>query len=522
MAKSKEELVRILKSNIKNFNKYREETNFENLDLSGADLTGTNLCRARLDNVILKDAELNFAYLHSADLKNSDLSDLTVGRADMTEADLTGATINGGDLTNTILYGANLTKVKAHNMVLEGAKVREVNFTEADLTQANLSNLDLNGVNFSNAILKGTDFTGSNLSNALNLGTCKHDETTLWPDSSSMPSDFNPDTSFKTTPLDFNAIQEESSLNLDYGPGIASEQEEDFGGSQDYEFLDIPQHSTTQDNIASGSSMTELESPFSKPEETDKFEDFDELPDFEQFTFEEGPQHNDSGLPEFEDSIQQVEPGLAIDESGLMEPLGGLEDLSADDRFSSSLSSSFDGISQNKLSQPDGIGSITSQEFPVGLGSSLDPAEDLLSSKHHHPASTPASPPAPAPPPPTPVPAPTPAPTQPSEVSATTMSTGQMDAIMSALGGITQKLNHIEREQKRQRSAIEDLQKSSNGILSSEMLTHKLEDLSAATRSIFSRIESKIDIIAQTDPLDQMDSLLGELADSMRNEQEKH
>lgn len=498
MAKSKEELIRILKSNIKSFNSYRDETHCERLDLSGADLTGTNLCRANLSNVVLKDAELNFAYLHSSILKNSDLSDLTVGRADMTETDLSNSNVSGADLTNTILYGANLTKANARNLVLEGAKVREVNFTEADLSLANLSNLDLNGVNFDRAILKGTDFTSSNLSNAINLHTSSYDEATLWPDNANLPEGFTPGRDALQT---IDSMDFESSLNTDFGPGVMPEE-------QEYEFLDTPSPHTHEEPPI-GTSTTELSSPFDAPEFGE--EAFDEPPSFEQFTAE---QFQDPTLPE-PDISGQFEPGLAVsEEEGL-----NFDDV---DPFASSLSSSFDELS----SEPK-LGSIAEQEFPVGLGESLAPSPDLIMPQqapkdpygsHEFSATAPKRDPKPAPKPkkdPEP-PAPEPIPVE----TGAGISPDQMRSLMGLLSNISRKLDTIETEQKSQKHTIEELKKSLQDKHSSELLAHKVEDLSAATRSIFSRVESKLDIIAQTDPLDQMDSLLGELADSMRNEQE--
>ncbi|MEW5819000.1 MAG: pentapeptide repeat-containing protein [Cyanobacteriota bacterium] len=505
MAKSKEELVRILKSNIKSFNSYREETKLEQLDLTGADLTGTNLCRANLENVILKDAELNFAYLHSAILKNSNLSDLTVGRADMTETDLSNSIISGADLNNTILYGANMTSVIAHNLILEGAKVREVNFANADLTNANLSNLDLNGVNFKKAILNGTDFTSSNLSNALNLDTCTYNETTLWPENSNLPENFVPETGGSTGLPSFeqftNQLEQESSLNADFGPGVSAE------GEQEYEFLDFPGSKGPSSKVPISGSTTEFESHFDS-----ETEDFEDLPSFDQIDmsqFEDSPM-DDS---DYSEDYSQSEPGLAFDEEpGLMELPEKLEEL-GDDPFTTSLGGS-------KLGKLDGLGSIQQQEFPIGVGGAgLAPNPDLVGAASHHQSASPDTTQLQSK-----VPGFTPEPEPKQEVhvekQAPSISSDQMNILLNTLNDISKKLENIEMEQKVQRNTIEELKKSFKEKHSSEMVTHKIEDLSAATRSIFSRIESKLDIIAQTDPLDQMDSLLGELADSVRNDQE--
>lgn len=480
MIKPKEELIRILKSNIKAFNSYRQETKHEFIDFSGSDLTGTNLCRADLQNVSLKDSELNFAYLHSAILKNADLSELTVGRADMTEADLSGAKMTGADLTNTILYGANLTSVKANLIILEGAKVREANFTGADLSNGNLSGLDLSGVNFENAILKGTDFTRANLGNALNLNSTIFDNTTIWPDSSSLPSDFNTSKPSKSLPTKSEEVDKRQGINADIGPGITSE-------TQDYEFIDFPKPAHTEDRLPIGTGTTELHSPFDK-----EVEFTDELPDFEQFSVDQFEDiHKQNAFLEF----QELEPGLAS-------PPGEFEELPPEDPFTSSYTSSLGGTQQPSKQ----LGKISDQEFPIQsrtLAGNLTPHPDLVTAETHQKETTKFQKKA------EPVPA-----------AAKPVPSDQMNFILDVLNNINSKLDHIDREQKAQRSAIEELKKTSGNKLIDEMISHKVEDISMTTRSLFSRLESKVDIIVQTDPLDQIDSLLGELSDSLRAEQE--
>jgi uncharacterized protein YjbI with pentapeptide repeats len=540
VAKSREELVRILKSNIKAFNNYRQETNNEPIDLSGADLTGTNLCRANLEKVTLKDAELNFAYLHSAILKNSNLSDLTVGRADMTETDLTDSILENTDLTNTILYGANMTRVKASGIVLEGSKVRETNFTEADLTNGNLSNLDLNGVNFRKTILKGTDFTGSNLSNALNLQSAIFDNSTLWPvESSHMPADF--DVTGKIT------VENDSDFNAEFGPGIMPE-------TQEYEFLDMPAKQETSD-IPIGETTTELSSPFEKHEEVET--EFRQAPSFEDFTpdqFIEEPVFEEPTIPKpFDQELEteqydQLEPGLASPEP----ELESLEPLGSGDEFLDSFSTSFNELSQQgPEKQLGGLGSISDQDFPIqGAPENLKPSEELLGSlelpedkmpfeeglptqefttfdtgidpslEQKRPLSQADSQTRkPSPPPPIKKAPPPPKPERP-QPPESGITPDQMQPIMRLLTGISKKIETMEEEQKKQKAFIQELKKNTDDKHLNDMLSHKVEDISMTTRSLFSRLESKVDIIAQTDPLDQLDSLLGELADSIRSEQQ--
>ncbi len=528
MAKSREELVRILKSNLKAFNNYRQETNNEPIDLSGADLTGTNLCRANLENASLKDAELNFAYLHSSILRNADLTDLSVGRADMTEADLSGAKMTNADLANTILYGANMSKVNANNISLEGAKVRETNFTGANLTNGNLSNLDLNGVNFDRTIIKGVDFNSANLANAVNLNTAIYDETTIWPaDASNLPEGFTPGKGIS------GQLTDDSDFNTDFGPGVMPD-------TQDFEFLDMPGKPHEDTDVPIGEMTTRLGSPFNGDDEIPPEDNFEAPPSFESFTsnqFLDTPGHPtepeisefesfDQGLPGMSpaqtDDFQQIEPGLAMPEDDDLadpEAFGKLEEI---DEFTAS----FEELSQQTGDRTLGqLGSFTDQDFPVqssDVPENMKPAQDLLggleTEDHHLPAAKEFQPQQhkETPPPHTQHPPKKIPPEHPAEEP---MPTAQAQSVMRLLTGMSKKIESLESEQRSQREMIAHLKGNIRDNIQ-QQVTSKIIDMAEENKNLFSRLESKFDIIAQADPLDQLDSLLGELADSIRSEQE--
>jgi uncharacterized protein YjbI with pentapeptide repeats len=111
----------------------------EGPDLSGADLcnarlkwivlTGANLFCANLSGACLARAELVRADCQSANLTNADLSYANLCHADLTNADLKCA-----DLSNAILIGANLTGAD-----LRGVKYAGADFTGAILQDAKIS-----------------------------------------------------------------------------------------------------------------------------------------------------------------------------------------------------------------------------------------------------------------------------------------------------------------------------------------------------------------------------------------------
>jgi superfamily I DNA and RNA helicase len=110
--------------------------NFQNADLTGAQLAGADLRDANLIGAILRNADLRNAHLDGAKLVIADLS--------------------GADLTN-----ANLRKAK-----LVGAILREARLSGADLRWAKLSDADLSGADLTGANLKTVDLSDVNLNGA--------------------------------------------------------------------------------------------------------------------------------------------------------------------------------------------------------------------------------------------------------------------------------------------------------------------------------------------------------------------
>ncbi len=79
----------------------------KNADLTFANLSGTNLTRAKLRSMNLTEANLNGANLSGADLRGANLTG-----ANLTGANLRGANLKKTKLTNANLSGANLEDVK--------------------------------------------------------------------------------------------------------------------------------------------------------------------------------------------------------------------------------------------------------------------------------------------------------------------------------------------------------------------------------------------------------------------------
>jgi len=110
---------------------------FDKKDL--AKLKKTNQCiRCDLSN-------LSKAHLHRAKLKLSgaDLSGANLSRAKLGGANLTKAKLRGANLTKAKLFGANLTKATLSRAKLGGANLTWAKLTRADLSGANLTKANL-------------------------------------------------------------------------------------------------------------------------------------------------------------------------------------------------------------------------------------------------------------------------------------------------------------------------------------------------------------------------------------------
>ena len=126
-----DEQLKILKQGVETWNRWRDEHPEEDIDLSGADLSG-----AKLNTANFRRANLN-----GAKLREAELYDTRFARA---------------SLQNAGLYKAFLKKTNCYQ-----ADFRRVNLRQAVIQQANVSGIDLE-----KAILTDVDFRATNLSNA--------------------------------------------------------------------------------------------------------------------------------------------------------------------------------------------------------------------------------------------------------------------------------------------------------------------------------------------------------------------
>jgi superfamily I DNA and RNA helicase len=132
--------------------------NFQNADLTGAQLAGADLRNANLIGAILRGADLRNAQLDGAKLVIADLSNADLTNANLRKAKLVGATLrearlSGADLSWAKLSNADLRNAQLVGAKLVGAKLSGADLSGADLTGANLEAADLSDVNLVGATM---------------------------------------------------------------------------------------------------------------------------------------------------------------------------------------------------------------------------------------------------------------------------------------------------------------------------------------------------------------------------------
>lgn len=111
-----------------------DRMNFEDVDLTGAQLRDTSFFRAemrgsRLEGVRAFRAKFVNAILIGAAFPEADLREADFTKADLSEADLTTADLRRARLFDAVLRGANLTGAK-----LQGADLARADFSGATWT----------------------------------------------------------------------------------------------------------------------------------------------------------------------------------------------------------------------------------------------------------------------------------------------------------------------------------------------------------------------------------------------------
>jgi uncharacterized protein YjbI with pentapeptide repeats len=174
-----DEHVALLKQGRDAWNKWRHENRDIHPDLSGANLSGArfepgvelshanlsgaNLCKAELNGAYLAEANLREASLESAGLVEAFLAGADLSHANLEYASFTSANLNGADLIGSMLNRANLRWANLSGATLSGAQLKEGDLRQASLVNAKLRGVNLSGADLQAAILVDTDLTDADL-----------------------------------------------------------------------------------------------------------------------------------------------------------------------------------------------------------------------------------------------------------------------------------------------------------------------------------------------------------------------
>lgn len=140
----KEQLSRRAKQHLSNT--YLPDADFSEYSLTGADLSGAFLPRAKIGRA--READFSLTSLRDADLSGPPDSDSRF-------------TKNGSDFVGSKLNGANLSGVNLSEASLRFATLTDADLSEATLTDADISNAYLKGATFAGARLRDSEFTGA-------------------------------------------------------------------------------------------------------------------------------------------------------------------------------------------------------------------------------------------------------------------------------------------------------------------------------------------------------------------------
>lgn len=152
---------------------------------------------------MLSKEELADLLINDTDSFNEEIKgqDVDLSETDFSNKVIEGAVFNNIDLNSSSFADSQLTDVK-----FAGCDLTSVDFTRAKLIECNFSESILNGADFSyatvnycgfpdadmaGAIVREADLSNSDFTMSENLNASRFDDTTIWPDSEYLPSDFD-------------------------------------------------------------------------------------------------------------------------------------------------------------------------------------------------------------------------------------------------------------------------------------------------------------------------------------------
>ena len=137
-----------------------------------------------LQGIELVEAIINTAYLPYSNLSRADLKNLVVKQGNLGDVKLAHSNLERAQLSGVNLFRANLRYAQLREATLRTCNLSGADLTGADLTGADLSGAELTGANLAEARLQGTNLMGATLFRAggVDLTAAKCDRMTILPD----------------------------------------------------------------------------------------------------------------------------------------------------------------------------------------------------------------------------------------------------------------------------------------------------------------------------------------------------
>jgi hypothetical protein len=173
-----QEHLDILKQGVEVWNKWREVHLDIKPDLSGADLSYTDLRNAdfsytKLSHTDLKFANLVEAYLTHSDLSHANLIGVPLIDADLSYSNLSHTLFVESRLKHADLSYTNLNKAQTNETDFSYVNFGGADFSEASFSGANFRGANLDFVDFSNSSVEYTIFADVDLSTVKGIETVK-------------------------------------------------------------------------------------------------------------------------------------------------------------------------------------------------------------------------------------------------------------------------------------------------------------------------------------------------------------
>jgi len=148
---NKKKIINLLRTDVRAFNKWREENPKAIIDVSNSDLSSM---------------DLSWANFYMANLSGANLSSSDLFKSNFSYADLSRSNLSDADSQWANFYMANFSYVKMHNANFSDSYFRGVNFSCACINGSNFSDANLRKANFSESSACGVNFSSSNLRDA--------------------------------------------------------------------------------------------------------------------------------------------------------------------------------------------------------------------------------------------------------------------------------------------------------------------------------------------------------------------